>query len=64
MSKFDEIRQAYVDARKAFFASRDASAAFALGLVEGMERYLECPPYQIHFLTKAHQSSAAAPPRP
>ena len=60
MSKFDEIRQAYVDARKSFFAQRDASAAFALDLVEGMERYLDGPPYLIHFLTGVHQATAAA----
>jgi len=59
MSKFDEIRQAYVDARKGFFAQRDASAAFALNLIEGMERYLECPPYLIHFLTNVRQATAA-----
>jgi len=60
MSKFDEIRQAYVDARKSFFAQRDASAAFALHLVEGMERYLDGPSYLIHFETKSHQATAAA----
>jgi len=60
MSKFDEIRQAYVNARKNFFDQRDASAVFALSLIEGMERYLECPPYQIHFLTHTHQATAAA----
>ncbi len=60
MSKFDEIRQAYVDARKSFFAHRDASAVLALGLIEGMERYLECPPYHIHFQTNARQATAAA----
>ena len=59
MSKFDEIRQAYVDARKNFFDQRNATAAFALKLVEGMERYLECPPYQIHFLTNVRQPTSA-----
>jgi hypothetical protein len=59
MSKFDEIRQAYVDARRSFFAQRDASAAFALSLVEGMERYLDGPPNLIHFLTGVRQAAAA-----
>jgi len=60
MSKFDEIRQAYLEARKSFFAQRDASAAFALDLVKGMERYLDGPPYLIHFLTNTRQATAAA----
>jgi hypothetical protein len=60
MSKFDEIRQAYVDARRKFFAERDGSAALALSLIEGMEHYLECPPYHIHFQTNVRQASAAA----
>jgi hypothetical protein len=60
MSKFEEIRQAYVDARKSFFAQRDASVAFAIGLVQGMERYLESPPYMIRFLTNTRQAAAAA----
>jgi hypothetical protein len=60
MSKFDEIRKAYVDARKIFFDHRDASAALALSLVEGMERYLECPKYHIHFFSNARQATAAA----
>jgi hypothetical protein len=60
MSKFDEIRKAYIDARKVFFDHRDASAALALGLVEGMERYIECPPYHIHFLINSRQATAAA----
>jgi hypothetical protein len=59
MSKFDEIRQAYVDARKSFFAQRDASVAFALSLVQGMERYLESPPYMIRFQTSTRQAAAA-----
>jgi hypothetical protein len=59
MSKFDEIRQAYVDARKSFFAQRDASVAFALSLVQGMECYLESPPYMIRFQTSTRQSAAA-----
>jgi len=59
MSKFDEIRQAYADARKSFFAQRDASAAFARSLAEGMERYLESPPYLIRFLTNTRQAAAA-----
>jgi hypothetical protein len=60
MSKFDEIRQAYVDARKVFFDHRDASAVLALSLVEGMERYLGCPQFYIHFLINARQATAAA----
>jgi hypothetical protein len=59
MSKFDEVRQAYVDARKSFFAQRDASVAFALSLAQGMERYLESPPYMIRFLTNTRQAAAA-----
>ncbi len=59
MSKFDEIRQAYVDARKSFFAQRDASAVFARSLVEGMEHYLEGPPYLIRFQTSTRQAAAA-----
>ncbi|MBN2465175.1 hypothetical protein JXD38_06095 [candidate division WOR-3 bacterium] len=59
MSKFDQIRQAYVDARKSFFAQRNASAAFAVSLVKGMEQYLESPPYQIRFLSNTRQTSAA-----
>jgi hypothetical protein len=59
MSKFDEIRQAYADARKSFFAQRDASAAFALSLVQGMEHYLESPPYLIRFQTNTRQAAAA-----
>jgi hypothetical protein len=59
MSKFEEIRQAYVDARKSFFAQRDASVAFALSLVQGMERYLESPPYMIRFQTSTRQAAAA-----
>jgi len=59
MSKFDEIRQAYVDARKSFFTQRDASVGFALSLVQGMERYLESPPYLIRFQTSTRQVAAA-----
>jgi hypothetical protein len=59
MSKFDEIRQAYADARKSFFAQRDASAAFALSLVQGMEHYLESPSYLIRFQTSTRQAAAA-----
>jgi hypothetical protein len=59
MSKFDEIRQAYVSARKTFFVQRDASVAFALGLIEGMEHYLESPQYQIHFLSNTRQTTMA-----
>jgi hypothetical protein len=59
MSKFDEIRQAYVDARRSFFAQRDASVEFARSLVEGMERYLDGPPYLIRFQTNTRQAAAA-----
>ena len=59
MSKFDEIRQAYVDARKSFFAQRDASAAFALDLVKGMERYLDGPSNLIRFQSRTRQAAAA-----
>jgi hypothetical protein len=61
MSKFDEICQAYVDARKSFFAQRDASVEVARGLVQGMERYLDGPPYLIRFLTNMRQAAAATP---
>ena len=59
MSKFDEIRQAYVDARRSFFVQRDASVEFARSLVEGMERYLDGPPYLIRFQTNTRQAAAA-----
>ncbi len=59
MSKFDELREAYVAARKSFFDQRDASAAFALDVIEGMERYLECPPLHVHFLSNTRQATTA-----
>ena len=59
MSRFEEIRQAYINARKVFFDQRNASAALALSLVEGMEHYLETPPFQIQFLTNTRQATSA-----
>lgn len=50
MSRFTEIHQAYLDARNAFFAERDRCAAFAAGLLNGLERYLECPPTHLRFI--------------
>jgi hypothetical protein len=58
MSRFEELRHAYLDARKDFFARRDASAAFAATIVEGMEHYLECPPFQVHFISNTREASA------
>uniref|UniRef100_A0A7C4GHP5 Uncharacterized protein n=1 Tax=candidate division WOR-3 bacterium TaxID=2052148 RepID=A0A7C4GHP5_UNCW3 len=50
MSRFSEIHQAYIDARKAFFAERDRCAAFAADLLDGLERYLGCPPAHLRFI--------------
>ncbi|MEO0085083.1 MAG: hypothetical protein ABIK37_00470 [candidate division WOR-3 bacterium] len=50
MSRFAELHQAYLDARQAFFAERDRCAAFAASLLDGLERYLECPPAHLRFV--------------
>jgi hypothetical protein len=60
MSKFDELRQAYISARKEYFARRDASAVFALSFVEDMERYLECPRLRVRLLSSTGASSSTA----
>ena len=57
MSKFDELHQAYVDARRAFFARRDASIASATAILEGLERYLECPRTTLSFLSRSGGTS-------
>jgi hypothetical protein len=57
MSRFDELHQAYIDARKTFFAQRDASIALAGSVREGLERYLGCPSFTLRFLSHAGGTS-------
>jgi len=59
MSKFAELHQAYLDARRAFFDERDRCAVFAAGLLDGLERYLECPPAHLRFVPHGGVTSAA-----
>jgi hypothetical protein len=67
MSKFDDLRQAYAQARKEFFTQRAASATFAETIVQGMETYIGSPQFQLHFLpytqavtsSKTHTATAA-----
>jgi hypothetical protein len=58
MTKYEELRDAYVAARTSFFARRDKSAAFAAKLVQGMETYLASPMFQLHFMP--HTGDAAS----
>jgi hypothetical protein len=59
MSKYEELRDAYVAARSSYFASRDASSAFAAVLVQGLEKYLGSPDFQMHFLPASGDVSSA-----
>lgn len=59
MSKFDELRQAYADARKTFLAGRDASALLSLKLVEGFETYLGCPSFSVRFVSNTGATTAS-----
>lgn len=58
MSRFAELHQAYLDARKKFFDERDRCAAFAAALLDGLERYLECPPAHLRFIPHGGLTSA------
>jgi hypothetical protein len=58
MSKFDELCEAYVSARKGFFARRSACAAFARAVLEGMEQYLGCPPFQLYFIPSNYEPAS------
>jgi hypothetical protein len=58
MSRFDELCQAYVSAKKGFFAQRAAAVAFAGELLAGMETHLGCPPFQLYFLPHNRDASS------
>jgi len=58
MSKFDELCQAYVSAKKDFLARRAAAVSFAAGLLAGMEAHLGCPPFQLYFLPHNREASS------
>jgi hypothetical protein len=67
MSRFDDLRQVYAEARKRFFSQREASTAFASTIMQEMESYLQCPPFFLHFMpytqavtsSKTHSALAA-----
>jgi hypothetical protein len=59
MSKFDELRQCYGDARKEFIEGRDACVLFSLKMVEGFETYLGCPSYHVRFASHTGATTAS-----
>jgi hypothetical protein len=59
MSKFDELRQVYAEARKEFFEGRDSSAVLSLKMVEGFETYLGCPSFHVRFVSNTGSSTAS-----
>lgn len=49
MSRFDELCKAYAKARKNYFNYRESCLTFAENLINGLIKYLECPPEQVRF---------------
>ena len=67
MSKFEDLRQSYVDARAGYFARRNACTKLATILVQGLEAHIQSPSFKLQFLpysgeayTNKNQTGAAA----
>jgi hypothetical protein len=59
MSRFDDLRQLYGEARKQFMVGRDACVVFSLKMVEGLETYLGCPPFHVRFESNTGSATAS-----
>lgn len=51
MSRFEELRQSYVDARAGYFARRDACSQLATLLLQGLEAHIQSPLFQFQFVS-------------
>lgn len=59
MSRFEELRAAYVSARNAYFARRQAAIALAGVLARGFESFLQIPKYQLQFIPSTGDFSSS-----
>ncbi|MFO7651962.1 MAG: hypothetical protein R6X13_11555 [bacterium] len=58
MSKFEEICQAFVAAKRTHFEERDACCATATHLAESFRNYLESPSYHLVFMPRSREGSS------
>jgi len=59
MSKFEELRQSYVDARAGFFAQRNACTNVAAMLLQGLEAHIQSPSFQFQFMPHTGEVSTS-----
>jgi hypothetical protein len=58
MSKFDEVCQAFMTAKQAYFDEKEACCVLLTRIAEGMRKYLETPTYHLYFLPRGREGSA------
>jgi hypothetical protein len=59
MSKFEELRGAYIAARNAYFARRQAAITLAGVLARGLESFLQVPQFHLQFIPSTGDSSSS-----
>jgi hypothetical protein len=49
MTRFEELCESYANARKRYFNYEDECLKFGEKMVDGLVKYLECPPEQVNY---------------
>lgn len=49
MTRFEELCKSYANARKKYFNYEDECMRFGVDMVNGLVKYLECPPEQVNY---------------
>lgn len=49
MTRFEELCESYANARKRFFNYEEECMEFGAKMVNGLTKYLECPPEQVNY---------------
>ena len=49
MTRFEELCESYTNARKKYFNYEDECMHFGTEMVDGLIKYLECPPEQVNY---------------